>query len=113
MSSSNVPAAGRYDIDPAHTSLEFVARHMVSKVKGRFGEFAGTIEVGEDQAHSVDVSIVAASIDTRETKRDEHLRGADFLDVDNHKELTFKSTGVEQGGDKHKLRGDLTIKDVT
>lgn len=111
-----VPASGAYDIDPAHTSVEFVVRHLgVAKVRGRFGEFSGTLEVGEEpEDSSVEVTIDAASIDTRENDRDQHLRSSDFLDVEQYPELSFASTAVEHAdGDHWKLRGDLTIRDVT
>lgn len=106
------PATGVYDIDGAHSTVEAVARHlMVSKVRGRFSDFEGTITVGETPAESgVHVSIKAASIDTREQQRDNHLRSPDFLDVDNHPELTFRSTGVEEGW---KVHGELTIRGTT
>jgi len=112
---SNIPAKGTWVIDPVHSSLEFVARHMmVSKVKGRFTDVNGTIEVGGDGSeHSVRVSVEAASIDTRDEKRDEHLRSPEFLDVENHKQLTFVSTAVRQEGDGWVLDGDLTIRGTT
>ncbi len=111
----SVPAIGTWNIDPAHTTVEFVARHMVvSKVKGRFSEFGGTIVVAEDPtASSVEVTIEAGSVDTRDEKRDAHLRSPDFFDVDNYKQLTFASTSIQQDGNQWKLTGDLTIKDVT
>lgn len=114
--SANTPTPGTYVLDKSHTSIEFVARHMmVTKVKGRFADFDGSIVVGEDnEAHSVSVEIDASSLDTRDETRDAHLRGADFLDVDNFKQVTFSSTGVTNGpGDTWKLNGELTIKGVT
>lgn len=111
-----VPAPGRYEIDPAHSSIEAVARHlMVTKVRGRFGEFSGTVEVAERPEDSkVEATIQAASIDTKEPQRDEHLRSPDFLDVERHPTITFVSTSVAPvGGNRWKVVGDLTIRDVS
>ena len=103
--------AGTWTIDPAHTEVSFVARHlMVSKVRGRFGDVSGTVEVAEDVTASVaDVTIQAASVDTGNADRDAHLRGEDFFDVEKYPTLTFRSTSF----DGETLTGDLTIKDVT
>jgi polyisoprenoid-binding protein YceI len=110
-----VPVAGVYDIDAKHTSVEFVARHlMISKVRGRFDDVAGTITVAEvPEKSSVEVTIGAASVRTGEDQRDAHLRSGDFFDVDTHPQWTFKSTGVEVSGDQWKVAGDLTISGVT
>lgn len=110
------PSAGTWVLDPAHTTVEFEARHlMVAKVKGRFGEFEGSLHIAEDpRQSSTAVTIKAASIDTRTQQRDDHLRSPDFLEVDVYPELTFTSTGVEHdGGEDWKIRGDLTIHGVT
>lgn len=110
------PAAGVWALDKAHTTVEFTARHlMVAKVKGRFAEFAGQLNVADDPREStVDVTIDTASIDTREEQRDGHLRSADFFDVENHPHMIFRGTGVEHvGGTQWRILGDLTIKDVT
>jgi polyisoprenoid-binding protein YceI len=104
-------------IDPAHAAVEFSVRHlMISTVKGRFTNVKGTVTMNDaDPAQShVDVTIDAASIDTREPQRDAHLRSADFLDAENFPTLTFKSrriTGLN--GNEFKLVGDLTIRGVT
>lgn len=114
--STSFPAAGTWALDPAHTTVEFQAKHlMVAKVKGRFGEFEGALTIAEDPTQSsVNVTIKAASIDTRTEQRDDHLRSADFLDAANFPELTFRSTGVEHnGGDDWKITGTLTIRGVT
>jgi polyisoprenoid-binding protein YceI len=107
-----IPQAGTFNLDPAHTTVGFVARHMmVSKVRGSFEEAAGTIVVGEDPlASSVEVTIATKSISTGQGDRDNHLRSADFLNVETHPELTFKSTRVEgfKNGE-FTLVGDLTI----
>lgn len=110
------PSAGTWLLDPAHTTVEFEARHlMVAKVKGRFGEFEGALHIAEDPTQSsTSVTIKAASIDTRTQQRDDHLRSPDFLEVDAYPELTFKSTSVEHdGGEDWRINGDLTIRGVT
>ena len=106
------PAAGTYTIDGSHSSIEAVARHlMVTKVRGQFSDFEGTITVGETPEDSaVQVTIKAASIVTKDPKRDEHLRSPDFLDVEQFPELTFRSTKVDKGWT---VTGDLTIRGVT
>ncbi|MFP5375625.1 MAG: YceI family protein [Acidimicrobiia bacterium] len=110
-----VPEAGTYQVDPSHSVVEFVVRHLgLAKVRGRFNDFTGTIEVGDDPAGSrVDVTIDAASIDTRDAKRDEHLRSADFLDVESHPTLEFHSTAVRRRGEGWQVDGDLTIRGAT
>jgi len=105
-----------YAIDPAHTTAEFVVRHlMISKVRGRLTSITGTIDVpeGGDAPASIDVTIDAASIDTHEPQRDAHLKSADFLDAEKFATITFKSTGVDGSGDSFKVRGDLSIHGVT
>jgi polyisoprenoid-binding protein YceI len=108
---------GTYTIDPAHTRIGFVARHaMVTKVRGAFNEFEGIAVLdGDNLANSTaKVTIKAASIDTRNAQRDEHLRGNDFLAMDSYPEITFVSTAVHQTGDtSFEMTGDLTIKGVT
>ena len=111
-----LPPAGTWKIDPSHSEIQFFVRHMmISKVRGRFREFEGTIYVGERPEDSwVEVVIEAASIDTRDRTRDEHLRSADFLDVEHHPELRFKSTSVRPGvNDLWDVTGDLTVRGVT
>ncbi|HET9724657.1 MAG TPA: YceI family protein [Actinomycetota bacterium] len=111
----SLPPAGRYRFDKAHTELGFVARHMISKVRGRFTEFDGAIEIGETIEDSrVEVEIDAASIWTNTGMRDDHLRSGDFLEAETYPKLTFHSTGVRPtGGTTFQLVGDLTIKDTT
>ena len=108
---------GTYTLDPAHTRIGFVARHaMVTKVRGAFNEFEGTGTLdGTNPANSrVQVTIDAASIDTRNAQRDEHLRGNDFLAMQEYPKITFASTGVRQAGETtFEVTGDLTIKGVT
>ncbi|MGH3318971.1 MAG: YceI family protein [Streptosporangiaceae bacterium] len=109
------PAPGKYVIDPAHTRVGFVARHMmVSKVRGHFGEFEGSFTVGErPEDSSVNVTVHAASIDTNQPDRDGHLRSADFLHTEEHPTLAFRSTSVEPAGDSWQISGDLTIRGTT
>ncbi len=106
---------GTWEIDPAHSSVELSVRHMmVSKVKGRFTRFNGTIVIGaEPEASSVRVSIDPASIDTHEPTRDGHLRSPDFLDVERYPTIDFASTGLRPLGDRGELTGDLTVHGVT
>jgi len=106
---------GIWTIDPSHTSLGFVARHLVvAKVRGRFGAVTGAITIAEDAlASSVTAQIDMASVDTGDTARDEHLRSADFFDVENHPSMTFTSTSVSGQGADYVVTGDLTIKGVT
>ena len=121
MTTASVPVltelTGTYTLDPAHTRIGFVARHaMVTKVRGSFDEFAGTAVLdGANPANSrVEVTIEAASIDTRNAQRDEHLRGNDFLAMQEYPKITFASTGVRQAGETtFEVTGDLTIKGVT
>ena len=121
MTTASAPAltelTGTYTVDPAHTRIGFVARHaMVTKVRGSFDEFAGTAVLdGANPANSrVEVTIEAASIDTRNAQRDEHLRGNDFLAMQEYPKITFASTGVRQAGETtFEVTGDLTIKGVT
>jgi polyisoprenoid-binding protein YceI len=111
-----VPEAGTYAIDRGHSTIEFVGRHlMITKVRGRFTDFDGQLVIGEDPADSsVEVTVNTASVDTSDEKRDGHLRGEDFLDVENYPTMAFRSTRVELGKDgTAKVTGDLTIKDVT
>lgn len=111
VAGSAVPEQGSYAIDPSHSAVEFVVRHLgLAKVRGRFATFEGAIAVAEDVTDSrVDVTMQAGSIDTGEADRDGHLRSGDFLDVETHPTLEFHSTGVRQDGDRWLVDGDLTI----
>ena len=110
-------ATRTWNIDTAHSTIRFTVRHLViAKVHGVFGTFSGAIQLDSDDLtkSSVKVDIDAASIDTKEEKRDAHLRSADFLDAENFKTLSFASKKVElSGGKVAKLVGDLTIHGVT
>jgi polyisoprenoid-binding protein YceI len=110
-----LPAAGTWAIDTSHSSVNFKVKHLgVAKTRGRFTQFEGTVEVGErPEDTTVAVTIDAASVDTHDSGRDDHLRSADFFDVANHPSLTFRSTGVSGGGSDWKLDGELTIAGVT
>ena len=111
-----IPEAGTYVLDQAHTTVEFVGRHlMITKVRGRFTDFDGRIVIGDSPADSsVEVTIDAASVNSGDDKRDGHLRSPDFLDVENYPTMTFRSTSVDVGPDgSAKITGDLTVKDVT
>ena len=105
-----------WKLDPSHTLVEFSAKHlMITTVKGRITDVEGTIYADEnDPANSsVDVTLKAATIDTRTEQRDNHLRSVDFLDVENFPAITFKSTKIEGDRNEFKLTGDLTIRGVT
>lgn len=105
-----------YTLDPSHSSVEFIVKHMmISKVRGRFAKFQGQIDLlpGSDVPASISADIDVASIDTREEQRDTHLRSADFFDVEKHPHLTFKSTRIEGSPDDFKAYGDFTIRGVT
>src|SRR5215210_1837088 len=110
-----LPPVGTYAFDTHHTTIGFVARHMLSKVRGRFTDHDGEVTVGETpEESSVRFEIKADSITTDSQMRDDHLRGGDFLDVEHHPTLTFRSTGVRVGeGSTFELDGDLTIRGVT
>ncbi|MFZ0996462.1 MAG: YceI family protein [Candidatus Dormiibacterota bacterium] len=106
-----------WKVDNSHTSLEFSARHMmVSTVKGHFKEFTGEVELDpSDLTRSkARAEIQAASLDTREEKRDGHLRSADFFDVEKFPVITYQSGKIESRGDnRFRVQGDLTIRGVT
>lgn len=107
--------AGTWNIDPTHTEVGFTVRHLMSKVRGKFETFEGTIVTADDvTASSVNVSIDLSSINTGTADRDAHLRSGDFFGVDTYPSMTFTSTGVVDKGDNEFIvTGDLKIKDVT
>jgi polyisoprenoid-binding protein YceI len=110
-----LPAAGTYTLDVSHSSIGFVVKHlMVSKTRGTFTGFSGTVVIGEDPTQSsVQVDVDVASIETRDEKRDGHLRSADFFDVETYPTMTFRSTSVKPAGDEWIVDGDLTVHGVT
>lgn len=111
-----LPAAGTYVLDPTHTRIGFVARHlMVTKVRGSFAEFEGSITVGDDaKASTAEATMKAVSIETGVADRDNHLRSGDFLEAEKYPTISFRNARVlSQKGAEFKVAGDLTIKDVT
>jgi polyisoprenoid-binding protein YceI len=116
VNGEELPAAGTYALDPSHSQVGFAVRHMmVSKTKGRFSDFAGTVEIGENPLESsVVVTIQTASADTRDEQRDGHLRSADFFDSENWPTMTYRSRSVQPvGKGRYIVEGNLTIKDIT
>ena len=110
-----LPPAGSYHFDESHTTVGFVARHMLSKVHGRFTKVDGQLKIGEALEDSqVQVEIAAASVTTDNEQRDTHLRTSDFFEVEKHPTITFASTGIRPGsGREFELDGELTIKGIT
>jgi polyisoprenoid-binding protein YceI len=117
MTSTQIPGyvAGTWTIDPVHTYVGFVIKHMmVSKVRGHFGTFSGTIVTAENPLDSsVTVTIDANTIDTGTAMRDDHIRSADFFEVENHPTIEFVSTGVRAEGGEYFVDGNLTIRGTT
>jgi polyisoprenoid-binding protein YceI len=107
--------AGTWAIDPVHSEVSFVVRHMmVSKVRGRFDKFEGTIVTAEDPlASSVTASVDLSSINTGQEQRDAHIRSADFFEVEKYPNMTFASTAVKASEEGFVLEGDLTLKGIT
>ncbi len=114
---SQIPGytVGTWKIDQAHSDVSFTVRHlMVSKVRGHFRSFEGTFVTAEDpQNSSVTATIQLDSIDTNQEQRDAHLRSADFLEIEKHPAMTYRSTGVRPDGDDWIVDGELTLKGVT
>jgi polyisoprenoid-binding protein YceI len=106
---------GLWNIDASHSTIGFVARHlMISKVRGNFASFSGTITVGEDITSSkVEASVDLSSVNTGDENRDGHLKSADFFDLENSKTMTFVSTEFAVKGTSGTMTGDLTIRGVT
>lgn len=116
MSTATATAVRTFQIDKAHSEANFQVRHLITKVRGRFSDFTGTIEFDrEHPAQSkVDFSIQAQSIDTNEATRDNHLRSDDFFAVEKYPTITFRSTKITpRGSDRYDVEGDFTIRDVT
>ena len=111
-----IPVPGTYALDGSHSHVGFAVRHlMVSKVRGQFARFSGTVTIAEDPAQSsVEVDVDLDSVDTKDDKRDAHLRSADFFHTEQNQKMSFRSTNVRHGkGDQWTVTGDLTIGDVT
>ena len=110
-----LPIAGRYAIDASHTQVVAIARHLVfTKVRALFPEVQGHVVIAEDPTQSTAaVEIAVASVETRDSGRDEHLRSADFFDAEQHPTITFAATGVRRDGGDWKLDGDLTVRGTT
>lgn len=107
---------GDYTIDQAHSRFGFVARHaMVTKVRGQFNQFEGTLRLDGEQplASSGELVIEASSIDTRNADRDAHIRSNDFLAMEQYPQMVFRTTGLEGGADRYLVTGDLTVRGVT
>ena len=107
----------KWSVDTSHSSIDFQVKHMmVTKVKGTFGSFNANVEAEtlEDLTNAtISFDIETATIDTKNTDRDNHLKSADFFDVENFPSITFQSTTITKSGDDYKITGDLTIKEVT
>jgi len=111
-----IPVVGTYVLDGSHSQVGFAVRHlMVSKVHGQFARFSGAVTIAQDPAQSsVEVDVDLDSVDTKDDKRDAHLRSADFFHTEQNQKMTFRSTNVRHGkGDRWTVTGDLTIGDVT
>jgi polyisoprenoid-binding protein YceI len=111
-----IPVAGVYEIDGAHTAVEFVGRHlMITKVRGRFSDVRGRITIDEEPEKShVEVEIGVASVSTGNDDRDAHLKSGNFFDVEQYPTITFASTGVKARRDNTwELSGDLTVHGIT
>lgn len=116
-SGTSVPGyvAGTWAIDPVHSEVSFTVRHlMVSKVRGRFTSFSGEFATGADPLDSsVQATVDLSSIDTGNPDRDAHVRSADFFDVEQYPELTYRSTGIRRDGDDFIVDGELSLHGVT
>ena len=111
-----VPEAGTWEIDPSHQSFEFIARHLMAKVRGRFPGASGAATIAERPEDStLEIEIDANTVDTKDETRDAHMRSDDFFGVEEHPKITFRSTGVRpgEGENEWKVDGDLTIRGHT
>jgi polyisoprenoid-binding protein YceI len=111
-----VPEPGVWEIDPSHQSFEFVARHLMAKVRGNFSGVSGVATVAEvPEESTLELEIDTTTVDTRDANRDAHLRSNDFFGVEDHPTITFRSTGVRppEGEANWKVDGDLTIRGTT
>jgi polyisoprenoid-binding protein YceI len=107
-------AAATYSVDATHSTVSFEVDHMViTTVQGVFEKFEGAAEIDGSTLKSVEATVDVASVNTRDTKRDDHLRGGDFFDAEGHPQMTFKSKSIKKDGDGFKMTGELTIRGVT
>lgn len=115
MSSLSDLTPGVWNVDASHSTIGFVARHlMISKVRGRFGAFTGTLTVADDAlASKVEATVEIGSVTTGDDTRDTHLKSPDFFDVENFPNMTLVSKGIDKDGSDYVLNTDLTIKGVT
>ncbi|ADB51352.1 YceI family protein [Conexibacter woesei] len=111
---TSVPT-GTWNVDPSHSSVEFQVKHMaIATVKGQFNEFQGSLTIADDGTATASGAVEVASVDTRESQRDEHLKSPDFFDAANHPQITFVSTEITPvDEDSFKVTGDITIHGVT
>jgi polyisoprenoid-binding protein YceI len=114
MSQLSIPA-GSWSVDPTHSRVGFVARHMmVTKVRGSFSDYTADVTIGEDPLQSSLSAVVQmASIDTANPDRDGHLRTNDFFDIERYPTMSLQSSGFKQDADQYRMLADLTIKGVT
>ena len=115
-SKSTLVPAGTWSVDPTHSTVGFSVKHLgIATVRGKFEDFAGTLEIGEgDETARAYGTVQGVSISTGDAGRDEHLRSADFFGVEQNPELRFESTGVEQvDDDTFEITGELTMNGVT
>jgi polyisoprenoid-binding protein YceI len=113
---STVVPAGTWTVDPIHSTVGFAVKHLgIATVRGKFDEFDGTLEIGEnDESARAYGTVKAVSVNTNDSGRDEHLRSADFFGVDQNPELRFESTAIEQiDEDTFTIAGDLTMNGIT
>jgi polyisoprenoid-binding protein YceI len=105
--------AGTWNVDPTHSEVAFSIRHLMTKVRGSFTDFSGSVEIAEDVlASTATAEIQLGSIDTRNADRDNHVRSADILDIENHPSMEFETKGVRIEDGKNLLDGKLTIKGI-
>lgn len=116
LSLSSLALASSWDIDPAHASANFAVKHLaVSTVNGTLGQVTGSVELNDQDVtkSKINATIDVKGLNTKEPKRDDHLRSKDFFEVEKFPTITFKSTKIEKSGDGLKVTGDLTIKGTT
>ena len=106
---------GTWAVDPAHSRIEFRVKHLgIATVRGHFGQFEGTLDIGEDGQGRAYGTVAASSVDTNDPKRDAHLRSEDFFEVETHPEISFESTSIEPtGADTFAITGELTLRGIT